>query len=240
MRVLLITSLMFVLAPAALAVSPGTVRLNNEGVEHYQNEQFYEAYKKFAESLGEEPFDPYLQSNLGHSFLNNEEKEKALAAFKAAKDLAEKSGDREAIYGTKFNLATMYATTGNVPGALKLFQECLDMDPGEEGVQLVRENIEKMWQSQQGQGQGGQDDQKQKNQDQQDGEGQQDQQKQQDPNQGEQQQEQKKKKPKPFDSKQLTKDDVRKILEELKNQEQKIRAEVYEGQGKERPRDKDW
>ena len=52
--------------------------------------------------------------------------------------------------------------------------------------------------------------------------------------------EKKKKKPQPFKSKELTKDDVRKILEEIKNQEQKIRAEVYEGKGKSQPRDKDW
>ncbi|MCB0407438.1 MAG: hypothetical protein KDD34_04480, partial [Bdellovibrionales bacterium] len=58
--------------------------------------------------------------------------------------------------------------------------------------------------------------------------------------QGQDNKEQQKKKPKPFDSKELTKDDVRKILEEIKNQEQKIRAEVYEGQGKDKPRDKDW
>lgn len=228
-----------VLPPLAHAVSPETVRRNNEGVELFKTEQYHEAYKKFTEGMAIEPFDPYLQSNLGHSFLNNEEKEKAFKSFKAAQELAKQSGDPGAIFATTLNLATMKATNGDVAGALKDFQYCLDMNPPEEQLKLVRENIEKMWQAQQGQGQGGQDDQQKKNQDQQDGKGQQDQQ-QKEPDQGDKSEDQKKKKPKPFDSKELTKDDVRKILEELENQEQKIRAEVYEGQGKERPRDKDW
>ncbi len=223
------------------AVSPEAVRLNNKGVEFFHTEQYHEAYKKFTEGMADEPLDPYLQSNLGHSFLNNEEKEEAFKAFKAAHELAKQSGDHGALFATTFNLATMKATNGDIEGALKGFQFCLDMDLSEDHVKLVRENIEKMWKTQQGQGQGGQDDQQKKNKEQQDGEGEQDQQQPpQNPSQGDKQQEQKKKKPKPFDSKELSKDDVRKILEELKNQEQKIRAEVYEGQGKERPRDKDW
>ena len=51
--------------------------------------------------------------------------------------------------------------------------------------------------------------------------------------------EKKKEKPK-FDSQNLTKEDVRKILEELKSQEQKIRAKEYGTKGKESSSDKDW
>jgi Ca-activated chloride channel family protein len=46
--------------------------------------------------------------------------------------------------------------------------------------------------------------------------------------------------PKKFDSKELTEGDVKKILQELKQQEQKIRADFNRKEVKEQPRDKDW
>jgi Ca-activated chloride channel family protein len=46
--------------------------------------------------------------------------------------------------------------------------------------------------------------------------------------------------PKKFDSKDLSEGDVKKILQELKQQEQKIRAEFNRKDAKEQPRDKDW
>ncbi|MBC7370947.1 MAG: tetratricopeptide repeat protein [Bdellovibrionaceae bacterium] len=46
--------------------------------------------------------------------------------------------------------------------------------------------------------------------------------------------------PKKFDSKDLSEGDVKKILQELKQQEQKIRAEFNRKEVKEQPRDKDW
>ncbi|RYZ86954.1 MAG: hypothetical protein EOP06_13550 [Proteobacteria bacterium] len=46
--------------------------------------------------------------------------------------------------------------------------------------------------------------------------------------------------PKKFDSKELNEGDVKKILQELKQQEQKIRAEFNRKEAKEQPRDKDW
>jgi Ca-activated chloride channel family protein len=47
-------------------------------------------------------------------------------------------------------------------------------------------------------------------------------------------------KPRPFDGKELSEADVKKILGEIKQQEQKIRSEFNRKDVKEQPRDKDW
>jgi hypothetical protein len=57
-----------------------------------------------------------------------------------------------------------------------------------------------------------------------------------DPNQ----QDQPEKKPKSFQSPDLSQDDVKRILDEIKNQEQNIRAQDYEKGAREMPRAKDW
>ena len=47
-------------------------------------------------------------------------------------------------------------------------------------------------------------------------------------------------KPKPFDGKDITQQDVNRILDELKNQEENIRAKMQKQGGKDAPNDKDW
>src|SRR5690606_14691812 len=91
----------------------------------------------------------------------------------------------------------------------------------------VKQNIELLWQQQGG---GGKGDQQSENQ-----EGESDQQDSQQDAQGDQNQQSnsqpQQRKPQPFKSQELSQDQVRKILEELKNQEQKIRAMEYEEKG---------
>lgn len=233
-RILLLL-IIWIISGRAHAVSPDAVRKNNEGVENFRQEKYYEAYQQFTGGLAEAPLDPYIQLNLGLTFQRNEEPEKAYRAFLAAEELARRSNNEPARFYAHVDAGTSSAEGGNVDKALNHFQEALEIRPDDE---LVKENIEKLWQAQQGGGKGGkqQQDKKQQNKD---SEGQDEQEKQQ-PQQGQNQQEQKQQQPKPFDSKELTKDDVRKILEEIKNQEQKIRAEVYEGKAKDHPREKDW
>lgn len=217
------------------AVTPGTIEKNNEGILKFQKEDYYGSYQKFVESLSEEPFHPLLHLNLGLSYYSNQEPEKALKSFQSALRLAEEQAAPEFVFVALFNTAAAYSTSGEIDKALELYQRALEIKPGDK---KVRENIEKIWQSQQGGGKGSSDDQKKKSQqeDQQQGEGQ-DNQEPQDPEQGEKPQQ---KDTKPFESKELSKDDVRKILEEIKNQEQKIRADIYEGKAKDSPKAKDW
>jgi hypothetical protein len=127
-----------------------------------------------------------------------------------------------------------------------VYQKALEIIPSSNEVKT---NIELLIQQQQGQSGGeGQQNQpqqgdQQQNQDQknQEGKDQKDQKDQeQDQKEGKQKQQSQKYKPRPFNGKELSEGDVKKILGELKQQEEKIRAEYNRKDVKEQPRDKDW
>lgn len=235
LRSLLIPLMSLMLVPRANASSPSAVRDNNQGIEYLKGEENYQAYQKFIEGLAKAPFQPELHLNLGLSFVANEEFEKALKEFKMAAKLA---ADNENLqFQALFNAAQSAGQEGDIAQALELYQQALELYPDS---QEVKTNIELLWKGQQGKGKGKKENQDQKQKEdgqEQEQEGQGQKKKDQD-QQG--QPEQQKKQPKSFESRELSKDDVRKILEELKDQEQEIRAKQYDKGLKEAPNDKDW
>lgn len=237
MRLLLLAVLFCSKASWAFNVLPKGHSANNEGVHLLEEEKNHQAYQNFVKALGENPFDPYIQMNLGFAFLRNEEKEKALKQMEAAEKLSH--GDDQAHFMALFNTASLKSAAGDIDGALTSYQAALELRPDSKEVKT---NIELLWQ-QQNQGKG-KSDQQQKKDDQQQGDNKQqsenDKEQKNDPSQGQQPEEKKDQKPKSFESKDLSQEDVRKILEELKNQEQAIRADAYQKGAKDAPRDKDW
>lgn len=147
-------------------------------------------------------------------------------------------------FDSNFNMGVLHQTAKQVDPALQNYQAALDISPSSRETKI---NIELLIQEQQGGGQG-------QNQDQSEGDkgGEGDQSKKPDGEQdqdgkGDQQKDEPKeyaKNPPPqkkqFKSEQLSQSDVNKILGEIKQQEQKIRAEYNKKEGKEQPRDKDW
>lgn len=213
----------------AFEIIPKGRQENNEGVQLLEEEKPYEAYQNFVKALGENPYNPYIQMNLGFSFLRNEEKDKALKQMQTAVELSPPNSDAK--FMSLFNLANLKAQNSDIDGALEAFQQALEIRPDSKEVKT---NIELMWQQQQ---------QKQQQQQQQKGQGQSE--KKNEPQDGQQSQneqppEKKEEKPKPFDSKELSEEDVRKILQELKDQEQAIRADAYQKGAKDAAREKDW
>lgn len=208
---------------------------NNAGLRQFKNKMYFQAYQDFLKALGVEPLNPDLQINLGMTFVAQEEWEKAASAFQAAYDMAK--GDKSREFVALFNLAFANWQKGDIDAALKAYQKALEIEPNS---LEVKTDIELMWQSQQGKGDskqgkgGGQGDDK-KNQKDQNNQNQNDKNKNQDKQYSNQKQQ-----PKPFDSKDLSKEDVRKILDEISNQEQSIRAKEYDKGAKERNYDKDW
>lgn len=210
---------------------------NNAGLRHFKNKLYFQSYQDFLKALQSEPLNPDLQINLGMTFVANEEWEKAEKAFMSAFDLSK--GDKTREFTSLFNIAFVRWQKGDIDGALQAYQKALEIEP--ESLE-VKTDIELMWQSQQGKGQGqqgqnggkgdNQDNKKDQNKDQ----NKDDKQK----NQDKQYENQKKPQPKPFESKDLSKEDVRKILDEISNQEQSIRAKEYDKGAKEHSYDKDW
>lgn len=198
---------------------------NRRGLKELEKKQYYPAYREFMHALEDDPLNPAVQMNLGHTFEANEEFEKAEGAYRGVYKLAPRGSDLE--FHALFNLAGVLGREQKIDEALATYQKCLDLKP--DSIE-VKTNIELLWQGGQGGGKGGQNkDQKQQGDNQQ--------QQKQDPGQ---QKEEQKKQPKPFNSQDLSKEDVKRILDEIKNQEQAIRAQENDKNAKEAPRDKDW
>ncbi len=237
-------SRVLIMVLAALAMDQGratnlsAILPNRQGVAELKKENTLLAYRKFVEATAEDSFDPSIRLNLGLSYQLNKECDKAKVEYQLADQLAEGKGD--VAFMARFNRAICEADAGDIDAALVSYQAALEIHPESKEV---KENIELLWQSQSG-GKGGKKDDKknQKPQDNdKDGEGKSEDKKNQ-PQSGQEPKpdEKEKPKPKPFNSREMNQETVDKIMEELKAQEQRVRADHYSKGAKEQPRDKDW
>jgi Ca-activated chloride channel homolog len=216
---------------AAFAGELGAIRDNNEGVKRFEKGRANDAYHKFTEALADLPFDGTVHSNLGDTFLANKEFDKAMSEYREAIRLSpgQSRRDRTVRFHSLFNMALIHSMEKRIDAALETYQMALEIVP--DSVE-TKTNMELLIQSGGGGGQG--DDQKDKKP--QDGQGDQDQQQ---PQKFDDKKKEKPK-PKPFDSKDLTQQDVNKILDELKQQEEQVRAKMERQGAKDAPPDKDW
>lgn len=205
------------------------LKKNNQGVENFEKEQYPDANKNFIEALSEDPFASEVHVNLGLTFEKNKEVEKALSEYLVAKDSAVSAETR---FYALFNAARILGELQKYAPALQLYQSALDLRPDSLEVKTNIELLIQQAQQQQQQGGGGSKD-KDKKEDKKPDE--KDEQK----RDGERVN-RREKEPKPFNSEQLTKQDVDRILEEIKNQEQKVRLQQNQKSTKETPREKDW
>lgn len=220
-------------AVIARNLSVKAIELNNQGVESLKKESSYPAYKSFVAALAEDPFNLYVQLNLGLAFLLNKEPDKAVKTFGTVVRLAEENPELQ-FYGF-FNAAVALAQEGQIEAALQNYQSALELRP--DSVE-VKTNIELLWQGEgKGKGEGEGKDQKEDPNGKDKGEGK-------GKDKRDQSKDQQYENSKPTKQKlgggSLTKEQVQAILEELKNQEQKIRAEENEQGLKEAPNGKDW
>jgi tetratricopeptide (TPR) repeat protein len=201
---------------------------NREALKKYELKSYYPAFKELLLALQDDPKNPALHMNLGRVFEANEEYEKAEQAYRGALQVIPEGSPLK--FEALFNLGNAQVGRKQIEAALESYQAALEINP--DSIE-VKNNIEILTQ---GGGQGGEGD----------GEGEdeskdQKEKKDQKPQDDKKDQKDKKpKKPKPFDSKDLTPQDVKKILDEIKNQEQAIRAQEYDKGAKEGPKGKDW
>lgn len=232
MRALVLILTLFV--NQAFASDPYAVYYNDEALSRLKEENHYLSYKALLQALEADPLNPVLQYNLGVVFMANEEFLKAQKQFELSDQL---SNAPELDYLSRFAAGIAATQAKNIDKALEFYQSALEIKPDSEDV---KKNIELLWQGGGGEGEDDQENDQQGDQQKQGDQGEKgDQEK--DPKDGKDQgQQPSKNKPQPFKSKELTPDQVRKILEELKAQEQKIRAEEYGDKGKDAPNEKDW
>lgn len=239
-----------------------------KGKDEYIGQSF-DAYQTFVALTSQWPFDLTLQFNLGSTLAMNSGKDDAekvenyfLEVIKQADQVlqSEKADDdqtkeanlvRLAAY---YNLGVYYHTAKNVNKALEYYQKALDISSFDShpGHLEIKTNIEMLAASGGGQGDG----------EQKEGQDQGDQQKDSKDGQGDKNKEQKdekekdggkdkekKDKPseekdnskkKPFDQKQMSMEDLKRIMDELKQQEQAIRAKTQGKGSQNESREKDW
>jgi Ca-activated chloride channel homolog len=236
--------LLFFISMPAFAFGPPSIQYNDDGIRKYQTEDYGSAFDDFAKALSRDPFNPAFHLNLGDTFMKNGELDKAASEFEAVEG-SPKSTQQEK-FKAMFNAGNAAVSAKDIPKALKYYQRALDYDP--DSLE-VKTNIELALASQQGGGKGDDKDQKDKK-DQKDQKLGGDDKKQQDQNKDQNKDQQKEPdkgpgpKPTPhgFKSQALNENDVRRILEELKRQEEEIRAKQYKERRDtpEREIEKDW
>ncbi|MCB0378122.1 MAG: tetratricopeptide repeat protein [Bdellovibrionales bacterium] len=217
--------LLFVSFPAQATQNLVEIWENNQAAGLLNQGKKLEAYEEFSRILSEKPFHPLYQFNMGVAFIVSEEPDKAIKMYE---ELLRNSTAPDVVkFAAHYNLGVLYAAKGEVDPALDNYQKGLAFQPESKEIKT---NIELLFQQQQGKGKGdGKDKNKDKNEDESEGEDQEQKEPQQFQNQ-----------PKQFNSKEMSKSDVKKILEELKKQEQRIRAKHERKGKKEGPRDKNW
>lgn len=241
--------------------------LNRKANQFYKSENYLAAFDTNVKTLEFDPFAAEVHLNLGLFYESQKQPEKALPSYQNA---LKYSKTDEMRFMSLFNEAQMLGKDKKVDEALALYEQALEIEPASKEVKTnIELLIQQQQQQQQGQdGENKEEKDPKENKDSKGGKGQdQKDQKddkkdqkgdeskdQKDPKDQEGQDKEKEKKdkdnkkygqnpkpqPKPFKAEDLSEGDVKKILGEIKQQEQKIRSEYNRKEVKEQPRDKDW
>jgi Ca-activated chloride channel family protein len=231
---MILPTLFFCLLNRAHAFGPPSIQYNDDGIRQYQGEDYASAFDNFAKALGRDSFNPSFHLNLGDAFYKNQDLQKAISEYEVV-DKNPKA-TKEQKFKALFNAGNAQIAGKQIPQALQYYQRALELNP--DSVE-VKTNIELALQQQKKGGGGESKDKDQK--DKKDGQNKddkqqqdqkkQDQNKDQKPDQNQQQRNANEPKPRPtphgFKSQALNENDVRRILEELKRQEEEIRAKQY-------------
>lgn len=232
----------------ASAQSLDLIYKNNKGSRAFKNEKKMEAYEEFLGALTLDPYNPLVQFNLGSTLHGLGEEEKAEKLYlqllkdvdaHLQKDLPANIQQQwlKVKFAILYNLGVHYQVTKQIDQALDYYQKGLELLPDSKEIKT---NIELMLTS--GGGGKGKSDQKQKDekgegQGESEGENEQDKQESK-PSDGDRTN--KKQKGKEFDQSQLSMEDLKRIMDELKQQEQGIRSKVQRKGDKSEPKEKQW
>jgi tetratricopeptide (TPR) repeat protein len=244
------------------------LRYDYEARKQLKAEHFEEALQNYYNIVQVYPNDAGPHSNIGVILNMVQKPEEALKSLEQALELAKQNHDSAAEFAVQYNMGWYFTGLKKIDEALEHYQAALEVKPS--SIE-TKTNIELLiQQNKQGQngeksddqskqdqdkkdqkpdeGKSGQDnkDQKDKNKDQKDQDKKDDkkdgdQDKEQKPDDGKKRENSPKYKPRQFNGEQLSEGDVKKILGELRNQEQKIRANFEKKEkGKTRRNEKDW
>lgn len=200
---------------------------NNLGADALRSEKWLDAEKKLSSALASEPFQFETHVNFTVLKIQTELLEEARKAAEGALETAQTDEQRMIAL---FNMAGVEALSKNIPKALELYQQVLELVP--DHLQ-TKENIEILMQSQSGGG-GGEGDQENKDENKEGESGE-------EPEDRDGDRKDNRQIKQPFKSKDLSEKDVKRIFEELLQQENAVRREFDKDQRrKDQDSDKNW
>lgn len=221
-----------------------------------KREKFEDALARYYSLLEEDGNRPGIHSNIGVILSGIQRPEDALKSLQHALKLAEAARDPEMVFKLRYNLGVYFGAQKKIPEALENYQAALDLLPTSNEIKT---NIELLMQQQQNEqkkngqgeknkedqdkgGQGEKDKEKKPGEDQEDPkDDSSDSKENQEKDNGQKRENSPKYQPRPFNGDQLSEADVKKILGELRNQEQKIRANFdRKEKGKVKNNEKNW
>lgn len=209
-------------------------------------EEALSLYLKLLESL---PHEAKIHSNVGVLLDQQQKSEDAVKSLNLALQKAEENKDAAAAFAIHYNLGVHFGRLKMIPEALEHYQAALEINPT--SIE-TKTNIELLIQLQNQNGQGESNEDKKdgensENKDQKEGDSKDNKDQEDDKNNKGDSKDKKqpdkgspKYKPRPFKGDQLSEGDVKKILGEMRNQEQKIRANFEKKESKESKNGKDW
>lgn len=229
--------------------------LDSVAKKEIQREEYEQALAHYYKLLETAPYQASVHSNIGVLLGGMQQPEEERKSLLYALELAQKKSlNTDTLFAIQFNLGVHYGRLKKVEEALEHYQAALELKPDSKEVKT---NIELLLQQQSKGGESSSSSEKQQGSDSQNNN--QDQNKDGDQDKKDQQgnQDQKengenkkddgkrdssaKYKPRPYQGDQLSEGDVKKILGELRNQEQKIRANFDKKEkGKSYKNEKDW
>ncbi len=250
----ILTGILTHLTSFAQASELGGILKNNAGVQKFSSEKSSGAYGDFTGALSDLPYEGAVHFNLGNAFLKNHEFEKALSEYAAAGQAAKENTrfNLEIRFRSYFNAAVAQTELKKNDEALQLYQQALGVHPDSKEAKT---NMELLSKSSQGQGKGDDQDKKDDKDNEKDKKDKKDDKKNDKDDKKDDKSKDDKKddkpkdpekfdnpkpSPKPFKSEDLTQQDVKRILEELKRQEEQIRGRMENEQRKSAPPGKDW
>ncbi len=201
---------------------------NNKSVYKISEKMNYEALSESIEAVRYLPMFPEFHINLGNIYLLNKDFERAQKEFLTASRLASHSPEMK--FNALFNAGIAATQLKKIDEALGFYQDALEIK--KDSIE-TKTNIELLTAGQSGGGKGdGEGEGKDPNKDQ----GNKDKN---DPNK-KVQNERPKNQPEPYKGKEISKENVKKILDELKQQEQNVRAKFENRNNHTSPNEKDW